>query len=207
MLSREHIQPQLTGEGFRADPFGSAVDRNVADILPEVQEARAMLTDFSTGRFETERAEAIRQQLSGELAADLGAEATADLVERGVKRPLLRQFDEDIEPRIRQSFAGLGSTFSSRRDNLVARELGRINDTTAEALARAQLGNQALQAQLGESSLNRQANAIALSNQFELAPSPGPKRFWGQQSNSARSSRATSNGAWQRLTGRTHSRA
>jgi hypothetical protein len=73
---------------------------------------------------------------------------TAELFQSAVADPLLRTFDRDIAPRIRDEFAGQGATFSTRRGEASRRALEDLQSNLASQLATAQMRNQLSQAEI-----------------------------------------------------------
>lgn len=85
----------------------------------------------------------------------------------GVAAPALRMFDQDIAPRIKESFASVGNNFTSRAGNATARALESLNTNLSSQLAQNQnqnyMANQALAAQLADSARQRQLGGLTMA--------------------------------------------
>lgn len=71
-------------------------------------------------------------------------------------------YEEEIQPRISDAFAGRGMTFSTQRARAQSDVLGDISVAGQSELARGVFGNQALEAQLAEGAANRQLQAYGV---------------------------------------------
>ena len=78
---------------------------------------------------------AVERTLLGQPAAEMSPELTQQLFQRQVAQPLLRSFDEDIAPRLREGFARHGALFSTARGQAEGRALGQLQDTMAGQLS------------------------------------------------------------------------
>lgn len=153
------------GEGQEAFP-----DELIADLIPEALLARNLIGKFQPGGFDPQVGQAISQGLSGRPSFDISPEATAEFFQRGVVDPTLRQFEQQIAPRIGQGFAGLGSSFSSRKGQAIAEALEGVQVGLSSQLAQQQFRNQQIEAQLSESAAERQLRTTDLARSFELEP-------------------------------------
>jgi hypothetical protein len=76
---------------------------------------------------------------------------------------MMRTFDEDIAPRIRSSYAGIGQAFSSKRADAERKALEGIGSSISQQLAQTNLA-------LEEGMINRQLQATPLAMQRSLFP-------------------------------------
>jgi hypothetical protein len=83
---------------------------------------------------------------------------------------MMRTWDKSILPRLRESFAAGGASFSSRRAITEANALSDMSGQLAAQLAQLQYQNQGLAASLSESAAQRQLSAAALGQQMRLSP-------------------------------------
>ena len=104
--------------------------------------------------------------MSGEPSADVSPELIAQRFGKGVAQPLLDIFKEELVPAIRESFAGGGALFSSRRGEATANEARTLSRDLMAALERKQGEGDFLRAQLAETALNRQFQATGAAEQF-----------------------------------------
>jgi hypothetical protein len=83
---------------------------------------------------------------------------------------MLRAWDRDVAPRLDQSFASLGGTFSSRRSLARQDSLDSLATQLTSQLGQAQLSNQQMNAQLYEQAAQRQLQAVQLMEMLANAP-------------------------------------
>lgn len=83
---------------------------------------------------------------------------------------MIRTWDRDIAPRLDQSFARLGGTFSSRRSLARQDSLDSLSTQLTSQLGQAQLANQQMNAQLYEQAAQRQLQAVQLAEMLANAP-------------------------------------
>lgn len=103
----------------------------------------------------------IRTLLSGRPAgAGLTPDATARYFKDAVTTPMLRTFDEQIAPRIREAFGGVGA-FSSRLGQTIGRAAGDLSTSLASQLAQAQMENARIRANLENEALGRIATGVS----------------------------------------------
>lgn len=100
----------------------------------------------------TSQQQRIANSLEGRVGSagsptDFSPEATSRYIDKSVATPLLNTYDQDILPRLKDSFAAIGALAGNRRGVVAGRYLGNIQDTIAGELAKAQLQNQQLSAQ------------------------------------------------------------
>lgn len=119
----------------------------------------------------------IQQLLAGKPAYNLDPESTKQYFEKGVQAPMLRAFDQDIAPRLRDSFSSQGALFSSRRADATRQALEGLNTSMASELSRAVFSNQQLEAQLAESAANRQVQGVQLGAQQSMLPATRASAF------------------------------
>jgi hypothetical protein len=120
---------------------------------------------------------AIRDALAGQPSYKLDPKSTSDYFEKGVKAPMLRAFDQDIAPRLNDSFASHGALFSSRRADATRQALEGLNTSLASELSKAVFSNQQLEAQLMESAKNRQLQGVQLGAQQSMLPATRASAF------------------------------
>jgi len=130
---------------------------------PELTEQAQLTQDIREGQGSLSRS------LRGEPAVDLSPEAIAELFQVGVSDPMIRQFEEDVRPRIEESFAQSGALFSTGRGNAVARAFESIEEDLISQLARTQLDALGLEAQLAQQSASNWMNAaLGLPSQSHM---------------------------------------
>lgn len=137
---------------------------------------------------------AIGNALGGQPSYDVSPQITQDYFQKNLYAPALQTFDEQIAPRIRESFAGPSSAMNSRYGSTVARTLGDISTGLNAQMAQVLQQNQQLQASLNESARQRQSQAATLPlnlamgygsalqpfQQNAYAQSPAGNPFFGQ---------------------------
>lgn len=101
--------------------------------------------------------------LGGGGANKLDPNTTTDYFRENVAKPMYRDFDLHVAPRIKEAFAIGGGSFNSRRGVELSNAIGNINTTVGQQLGQAQLQNQQLGAQLGQSA---QVAGLQLSPQL-----------------------------------------
>jgi hypothetical protein len=125
---------------------------------------------FQPGQFDDLSQKAIEDALKGEPAYDVSPEATAEYFRRGVANPMMREFDEMIKPRINESFAAQGALFNTRRSESLVKALENAQEDLSSELAKAQMRNMTLEAQLAENAAQRQQQAVGQAESFENKP-------------------------------------
>lgn len=138
----------------------------IADLTPEQQRARQLLAEYDPTQFDTMSAAVVQRTLEGRPSFDLSEQTTKDFFQKGVADPLLKTFDEQIAPRIKQDFARVGGAFSSRRNMALGDAAEDLNSQLAAQLSGMQFNNQALRAGLAESAAQRQTQGLALAEGF-----------------------------------------
>ncbi len=136
----------------------------------------------------TGQQQAIANQLQGRVSSageptKLDPAATASYIQQSVATPLLRQYDQSIMPRLKDSFAAVGALMGSRRGFAQQQSLQNLQDTIGSELGKAQLQNQQLAAQqalqynqLGAQMVGQQNMAIQpvrQGPQYNYAPQMG----------------------------------
>lgn len=106
---------------------------------------------------------ALSNALTSNPSAMLNATATANYINKSVATPLLREYENSIAPRIKDSYASVGALMGSRRADAQQKALEGLQTTLAGEMAKAQLANQQQAAQLAEQTASRQGQ---VANQF-----------------------------------------
>ena len=118
----------------------------------------------------------LSRALSGSPSFQSNPSVTQGYFNTGIKTPLLKAFDEEIRPRIRDSYAAQNALFSSRRALAEQKALGDLSTNLAGQLSGLIYNDQQLAAQLAEGAANRQLSAAGLAGQqrqSELATALG----------------------------------
>ena len=140
----------------------------IAALIPGMLQALSMISPTQMGQFDPQSAAAIEQGLSGQPSYDLSPQATENYFQRGVMAPMLRSYEQDIAPRIREGFAAKGASWSSRRGDATRKALEGLQTGALSELSRAVFSNQGLEAQLAESAANRQLGTVPLAEAFGM---------------------------------------
>ena len=164
-LSNFMMGPGGIGQGLPSYPGAM-----VAPLIPEMEEARQMLAQFSPEAFDVLQNAAITRALEGRPSYDVSPSATAKYFQAGVANPMLREFDRSIRPRIEEAFAGGGGLLSSRRAETQSRALEDLAQNLSSQLAQVQMSNQVMQAQLAESAAGRQLQGVGMAETQARAP-------------------------------------
>lgn len=98
---------------------------------------------------------------------------TAKYLQKTVVNPMLNQFDTQLEPRIREAFAGVGA-FSSQQGRVTGDVLRDLGISMSQQIGAAQLQNQQLNAQM-----NFQGNESAAARQLQADLAEFEGRFRG----------------------------
>jgi hypothetical protein len=112
---------------------------------------------------------ALSSLLSGKSAFNLNPSVTDKYFNNAVKTPLLRSFDQDIAPRIKEAFAGVQG-FSTAQGAAQSQALGDLATQLAAGRADLAYKDQALAAQLADNAASRQVQGVSLANQFAQQP-------------------------------------
>jgi len=129
----------------------------------------------------TNQQQGITNALGGAIGRNIGidplsginADNTAKYVQQSVATPLLRQYDQSIMPRIRDSYASVGALLGSHRAYAEQNALENLQTTMAAELGKAQLSNQQLSANLGaQMNLGYGQMGVALAGQPHMAIQP-----------------------------------
>ena len=118
-------------------------------IAPLIPEMEALRGDFASAVSQAQSvSDSIDLAVSG-LFNSISPEVTLDLFKKGVQTPMLRTFQQEIAPMIREQYAGAGQGgfFSSRRGDEFAQQLGNVQTNLSAQLAKWQRDNQLLEAQ------------------------------------------------------------
>lgn len=104
--------------------------------------------------------------LSGRSAYDLSPQTTEKYFQNAVAAPMLKNFDQNIAPRIKEQFAGM-SAFSSRQGSVTQQALSDLQGNMGAQLSQAQFQNQTLAANLADNARQRQLQGLGALNQFQ----------------------------------------
>jgi hypothetical protein len=184
---------KVNKKGVRAS--GLLADAQVPDLDKSFNRIKSLLSSFyspSSSIFGPQGA--IGNALGGQPSYNVDNQTTQDYFQKGLYAPALQTFDEQIAPRIRESFAGPSSALNSRYGSTVARTLGDITTGLNAQMAQVLQQNQQLQASLNESARQRQVGAATLPlnlamgygsalqpfQQNAYAQSPAGNPFFGQ---------------------------
>ena len=131
-----------------------------------MRQAQKMLGEYAPGEHDTYTNRAIRSLLSGKPSTEFDRDIVASDYLKQVKLPMMRAFQEDIEPAIRSSFRGVGGMWSKSRGMATRRALEGLQTQLTSGLAERQWGASQLNAQLREAALGRQMQAMPLAEAF-----------------------------------------
>lgn len=120
------------------------------------------------GQFRGDVNRVIRQALRGKPTRGFSAKNTERVFRDSILDPALRSFDQEIAPRIGQSFAQHGASFSTRRGTETARQLGNLRSDAQGQLAQLVRQNEGIRASLSESAKARQLQAAGIPLQQTL---------------------------------------
>lgn len=154
---------------IRERELGQA-EQSVAPLVGEYDQLREVLggMDLSQLAQPSQQAQsALSQALSGESSYDLDPAMREQWWRDAVVAPAMDVFENEVNPQIGAELAGLGATFSSRRGNIQANALNRLQTTTTGALAEGRMFDEQLRAQLAESAAGRQLGAVGLESQLK----------------------------------------
>ncbi len=140
----------------------------IAALLPGMLQALSGIQSSQFGEFDELSGSALERALSGQPSYALDPKTTQDYFQKGVLAPMLRSYEEDIAPRIREGFAAKGASWSSRRGDATRKALEGLQTGAMSELASGVFSNQALEAMLAESAAGRQLEAVPLAEQFGM---------------------------------------
>jgi len=118
-------------------------------VAPMIPEMEALRGDFASAVSQAQSvSDSIDQAVFG-LFNSISPEVTLDLFQKGVQTPMLRTFQQEIAPMIKEQYAGAGQGgfFSSKRGDEFSRQLGNVQTNLGAQLASWQRENQLLEAQ------------------------------------------------------------
>lgn len=111
-----------------------------SNLSPQQQSLHSPLAGFlqqffgGTGNGMTPEMQGLQKQLLSS-GSDQSQQMAQDIFSKALLGPALRGYDQQIAPRINESFAKIGGTLSSRRNDLQARTLGDITTNATGQLA------------------------------------------------------------------------
>jgi hypothetical protein len=184
---------KMNKKGERAG--GLLQDAQVPDLDKSFDRIKSLLSSFYSPKSSIFKPDgAIGNALGGQPSYNVNEQTTQDYFQKSLYGPALQTFDEEIAPRIRESFAGPSSAMNSRYGSTIARTLGDITTGLNAQMAQVLQQNQQLQASLAEGARNRQTQAATLPlnlamgygsalapfQQNAFAQSPAGNPFFGQ---------------------------
>ena len=159
------VETSRIGQG--ATPFEG---ERIAGLPQEAVLARELLGMFDPTQFQAETGGAIERALSGKPAADLSERATESFFQDAVAAPMFRTFDREIAPRLKDAAASQGALFSTARTQQEGDALQGLQTGLAANLAKEQMQNQRIEAELLERAATRSMQAIPMANAQRLQP-------------------------------------
>ncbi len=142
----------------------------LSTLTPQQQQVNSALSQQITqgiqpnavyGGQQQNMASALQNALTANPSASLSPDATAQSVRQTVATPLLREYDQSIMPRLKDSYAAAGALMGSRRAFASQQALQSLQANIATQLGNAQLQNQQLSAQLAQQTAQRQGQTVA----------------------------------------------
>jgi len=142
-VSRAVGKELLGNIGQPTEPYPGEM---IAPMIPELDALRGGF-DLAVAQAQSV-SDNIDQAVFG-LFNSISPEVTLDLFEKGVQTPMLRTFQQEIAPMIKEQYAGAGQGgfFSSKRGDEFSRQLGNVQTNLTSQLAGWQRENQLLEAQ------------------------------------------------------------
>jgi hypothetical protein len=143
--AQDLLKGSKIGQG--ATPYSGTL---VSPLLPEYNQVKNLAFQSSPNKLDNASQSAVLNLLGGGGAQELSPSATTKYFQENVSKPMFREFDRSVAPRIKEAFAVGGGTFNSRRGIELSNAVGDIQQTVAQQLGAAQLQNQQFGAQLGQ---------------------------------------------------------
>jgi hypothetical protein len=141
----------------------------VPDLIPQYQQALSKLGSWNPNMFQKQQSQAVLQALSGKPSFNLDPAVTDKYFTDTVQSPLLRTWDQQINPRLKESFANVPG-FSSRQGTATQQSLSDLQANLVTGRSNLAYQDQALGAQLSESAANRQLQGIGQAQALAMAP-------------------------------------
>lgn len=136
----------------------------------------AQSKSFATG-FADLQSNALRRALSGKPSYDVSQAATNQYMRDTVLNPMLRTYDQQIAPRLKEAASAGGGLFSSRLLDAQQGSLDNIMSSYGAQAGQAVQQNQSLMAQLSDSAAGRQMQALTMPQQISGAMSSALQPF------------------------------
>jgi len=155
---RQEIVPKV---GQKATEFEGEL---TAPLTQGLQTLQKLLSSAGDNQFEGDVNSALSRGLSGKPSFDASPEELTKYFREGVEQPMWESFNREVIPRINESFAGLGSVFSSRQADAVRNAAEQQQSDLSGLLGRAQMDNFGMRANLSENAANRQLQTIPMTN-------------------------------------------
>lgn len=162
------LAPVLQGQvGTGVTPYGGQL---VAPLNSGYGQVQNQINSFNPSQFQGGQSGAINQALSGKPAYQLDPQTTANLYQKSIVDPSMRNYNSVTAPSINENFAQAGGTFSTTRGIAQSRALSSLQSNNATQLSQAQQQNQSINANLADTAANMQLQGVGAAQQYANQP-------------------------------------